>query len=144
MNFYKQNKIFEKNTSDFENLNKIKIIKQKNKWYFEKNKELYNLSPNSIRRINLSPTISGADKLIENGCKIKNIIKKEIYLSYSESLFLNYDVSLELFDNLFDGWIYNVISNKINVMEGQKIWICNYMNLFYKDAPKIFYVRIDS
>ena len=102
MNFYKQNKIFEKNTSDFENLNKIKIIKQKNKWYFEKNKELYNLSPNFIRRINLSPTISGADKLIENGCKIKNIIKKEIYLSYSESLFLNYDVSLELFDNLFD------------------------------------------
>lgn len=144
MNFNKNHKIFEK-TIENNDQKKIVIKKIQNKWYFEKNNQLYNLSPNHIRKLTLSPIISGADALINKGCEIKNINNtKEIILLFSEEFFLNCDVRLELDDSLLDGWTYNVISEKIIVMEGQKVWACDYLNLFYEKAPKIIYIKLES
>jgi hypothetical protein len=128
------------------NINKIFINKDSNNtWYFEKDKEKYNLSPSTIAELSYSPLIAGADRAIAFGCKQKNInFDNGIYLYFSTEMFFDCDISLELSDNLFGGWIYNAYSENIKVDNGQKIWACDYLRLYYKDPPNKIYLKIDK
>ena len=142
---YKNHTIFGEKKEDF-SLNKTFVfINNQGQWCFEKDKKYYNLAPSEITRASLPPIAAGADQLIKNGCSLKNIsYEKGVYIVFSEEEFLNYDVKLEYNDQLFDGWLYNVQSDKIKVDRGQKIWACNYLNLYYKDPPRTLYLKLES
>lgn len=144
MNF-KNHSIFEPKK---ENNTIKKIFVKKNKrgdWCFEKDGKFYNMSPAEITKSSFSPIVAGADRLIKYGCKLKNInYINGIYLYFSEEEFLNCDVRMEFEEKLFDGWLYNVFSEKINVEKGQKAWACNYLQLYYQNPPKKVYLKIEE
>jgi hypothetical protein len=129
-----------------EHINKIFIKKnKKGEWSFEKNGQFYNMSPAEITKYSFSPIISGADKLINNACKIKNInSNKGMYLYFSEEEFIDCDVRMEFDEKLFDGWLYNIYSEKISVDKGQKAWACDYLKLYYKEPPKKVYLKLEK
>lgn len=136
-----KNSIFNKK---IESTNKIFISKSNNYWSFKKDNKSYTLSPSSAVRINLSPIILGADKAILNACKLKNINPDNgFYLIFDTNEFLDCDIRLEYKDKMFDGWIYNIFSEKLKIDETQKIWACDYLNLYYENPPKKIYIRIE-
>jgi hypothetical protein len=121
------------------------FINAQGNWCFEKDKKHYNLSPPEITRISLPPIASGADLLIKNACLLKNIdYRNGIYILFNENEFINYDFKLEYCDKLLDGWLYNVYSDKFKINNGQKIWACSYLDLYYKNPPKTFYIELQS
>jgi hypothetical protein len=141
---YKNHTIFgeKKENND---INKVFINKdQKGNWYFQNDKGKYILAPATLTEFSLSPLVAGADKAIQFGCKSKNLDSKDgLYLYFSEEQFLDCDIRLELKNNFFDGWIYDAFSENIKTEAGQKIWACNYLNIYYDNPPKIIYLKLD-
>lgn len=136
-------KIFESNEQN--NLEKVFIYKSSNNiWSFKKDNKSYGLTPALITKMTLSPSVASTDRIIQDVCKIKNIDNPEngFYLYFSEDVFFDCDVRLEYKDTLFDGWIYDVYSENLEVNESQKIWACTYLKFYFDDPPKIVYLKI--
>lgn len=140
-----KNSIFEKNIEK-SNIKKIYLNKENSIWYFEDEfKKRHTLAPAKIVEMTISPLVAGVDKAIFFACKNKNIDSKNgLYLYFSEEEFIDCDFKLEFYQNFFDGWIYNVFSEKIKLDFGQKVWACSYLKLYYSEPPKVIYLKIES
>lgn len=138
--------IFEKDKEDSD-LKKVFIYKSSNNiWCFKKDNYSYGMSPALITQMSLSPIIASTDRVIQVSCSLKNITEPEkgFYVYFSESRFLDCDVRLEYKDTLFDGWVYDVFSENLNVDETQKIWACPYLNFYFNSPPKIIYLKLSK
>lgn len=146
MNFKKHTIFGEKKEQEEKDVNKILIKKnKKGDWYFNKKGNIYNMSPPEIAKNSFSPIVAGADRLIKAGCSLKNIdYKNGIYLYFSEQEFINCDIRIEFDEKLFNGWLYNVYSEKIKVDNGQKVWACSYLKLYYDNPPRKIYLKLES
>lgn len=142
---FKNHTIFGERKDD-QNIKKIFIKKNsRGDWCFEKDGQYLNMAPAQITKMTLSPIVAGADRLIKYGCELKNInYDKGIYLYFSEEEFMHCDVRMEFDEKLYDGWLYNVYSEKISIEKGQKAWACSYLSLYYENPPKKVYLKIES
>jgi hypothetical protein len=137
-------------TTDIEDYKKIgvevlRIYKESNRWVFKKDGHVYDMAPADIVKQMLSPTILGANRVIEVGCKIKGIKNPEdgFYLLFSPNYFPNSDVKLLLNEVKFNGWTYSIESLNLKVPEVvESIWVCPYMGSYYKEPPKTLYLRV--
>jgi|694.fasta_scaffold66707_6 hypothetical protein len=139
--------IFEKNEDPDSKLNKVFIYKSSNNiWSFKKDGRSYGMTPALITQMTLSPIVASTDRVIQNVCSLKNIQNPcdGFYINFSTDIFSDCDVRLEYKDTLFDGWIYDVFSEKLKVDETQKIWACTYLNLYFEKPPKTVYVKISE
>ena len=139
----------ENNRSDLEKLgiNSFKVSKSDGRWVFEKNGKKYDFAPAQITDAALSPVVVGADRLINLGCKSKNVQDYEngFALLVSNNYFPACDVRLEYKEPLYDGWLYDVYSENLQgVMKGQQTWICPYIKFYYEEPPKILYLKMAS
>jgi hypothetical protein len=138
------------NKQDIEEYKKIgvevlRIYKDKRRWVFKKDGHVYEFAPADIVKTMLSPTILGANRVIEVGCKIKGIRNPEggFYLLFSTSYFPNSDVKLLYNEIKFNGWTYSVESLNLKVPEVvESIWVCPYLGSYFKEPPQTLYLRI--
>lgn len=139
-------KIFDKEEKKEEFIKKIFINKNaKGIWYFENESGRHNLAPAALAQLSMSPLIAGADRAILFGCKQKNINPENgIYLYFSENEFIDPDIRLEFNQKLFEGWVYNVFPEKIKTDPNQKIWACNYLQMYYKNPPQKIYLKLEK
>lgn len=124
----------------------ILIYKSKENWVYNKDGREYNMAPAQAINSLLSPTILGANKIIEAGCHLKKINNPEsgFYLLFSTNYFPNCDVKLNFKEIKFDGWVYSIESINLNVPSiVESIWVCPYLSLHYnKGVPKVLYLGI--
>ena len=93
----------------------------------------------------MSHLIIGVDKLVMAGCQAKKFNTANGFnLLFSETYFPNADVKLNYREVKAQGWIYDIEPLNLNVMDGQAAWICPYMQMFYKEAPKTFYIKLEE
>lgn len=124
----------------------IRIYKSKNRWLFKKDGHEYDMAPADAVRAVLSPTILGANRVIEVGCNIKGIKNPEngFYLLFSPTYFPNSDVKLNFKEIKFEGWVYSIEGLNLtvpNVVES--IWVCPYLAMHYtKEVPNTLYLRV--
>ena len=138
---FKKNSIFYKKE---EKNNKVYIYKNKN-WFFVVNNKEYSLAPAGIVSFSMSPVIKGANDLIELASKyeVDKKLEKGFYVYFSNEESLDYDAMFELDKTYQNGWVYNVNFKKIKINNILKVYACDYLKLFYNDAPKIVYVTIE-
>jgi hypothetical protein len=137
------------NRSDLEKLgiNAFKVFKSGGRWVFEKGGKTYDFAPAQITDASLSPVVVGADRLINLGCKSKNMADYEngFVLLVSNNYFPSCDVRLGYKEPLYDGWLYDVYSENLQgVMAGQQTWICPYIKFYYTEPPNILYLKMIS
>jgi len=124
----------------------IRIYKSNNSWLFKRDGREYNMAPSEAVRAVLSPTILGANRLIEVGCGLKGISNPEngFYLLFSTGYFPNCDVKLTFKEVKFDGWVYSVEGLGLEVPKVvESIWVCPYLSAHYRSGvPKILYLRV--
>lgn len=137
------------NRSDLEKLgiNSFKVSKSGGRWVFEKDGRKYDFAPAQITDAALSPVVVGADRLINLGCKSKNMpdYEKGFMLLVSNNYFPACDVRLEYKEPLYDGWLYNVYGENLQgVMADQQTWICPYIKFYYPDPPIKLYLKMIS
>lgn len=128
-------------------VNAVKCLQKNNRWVFAKDNSFYDMAPANITDYLLSPIVFGADKLIQIGCKLKNIHNPEdgFLLLFSENYFPNADVKLNFSENKFDGWIYKVESLNIKgLLPDQGAWICPYMKFYYDEPPQTLYLKLET
>jgi hypothetical protein len=139
------------NEADIEDYKKIgvdviRIYKSGGRWLFKKDGHEYNMAPADAVGASLSPTVLGANRVIEHGCNIKGIKNPEkgFYLLFSTQYFPNSDVKLTFKEIKFDGWVYSLESMSLQVPKiVESIWVCPYLGVYYaKGAPKNLYLRI--
>jgi hypothetical protein len=137
----RNNSIFYKKEDE---ANKIYIYKNKY-WTFVINGKEYSMNPAGVVSMSLSPMVKGANDLIESTLKYQIIKNPEngFYLIYSNEETLNYDIKFELDKSHHNGWIYDVKFKKIKTDVSLKVYACDYLRLFYSDAPKFVYVTIE-
>ncbi len=126
--------------------NVLEVFLRHDKWVFKYKNSFYDLAPAQIMEVVLSPLIIGVDKLVMAGCQAKKIDKPEngFNLVFSETYFPNADVKLNYREVKSQGWIYDIESLNLKVMEGQAAWICPYMQMFYKEPPKTFFIKLEE
>jgi len=141
------------NESEIEDYKKIgveviKIYKSRNSWVFKRDGREYNMAPSEAVRSVLSPTILGANRVIEVGCNLKGIKNPDdgFFLLFSNDYFPNSDVKLSFQEIKFDGWVYSLEGINLDVPKiVESIWVCPYLGLHYtKGVPKTIYLRILS
>ena len=135
--------------TDFEKIgvHTIRPFKKDGRWVFQKDGKTWEMAPGQLTDATLSPIIVGADRMILNGCALKNIPNPEngFLVLFSEQWFPGCDVKLAFKENKFDGWLYDVESQSLNgVMPGQGAWICPYMKMYYKEPPKTLYLKMEA
>jgi hypothetical protein len=135
--------------SDFDKIgvNTVKCQKRNDRWVFLKDNVYYDMAPANITDYLLSPIVYGADRLINIGCKLKNIKNPEsgFLLLFSENYFPNADVKLEFSENKYDGWTYKVNSlNLQGLLPDQGAWICSYMKFYYEKPPQSLYLKLEN
>ncbi len=139
----------EDNKSDYEKLgiNAFRVFKSDNRWVFERNGKKYDFAPAQVTDSALSPVVVGADRLINYGCKTKNVpdFENGFILLVCNDYFPACDARLEYKEPLYDGWLYNVFAENLKgIMEGQQTWICPYIKFYYTDPPNILYLKMIS
>jgi hypothetical protein len=141
---------FENNTkTEFDKIgvNTIRPFKKNGRWVFNKDNKTWDLAPAQLTDASLSPIVLGADKLISNGCKAKNIQNPEngFLILFSEQWFPGCDVKLIFKENKFDGWLYDVESQNLQeLMPGQGAWLCPYIKMYYENPPQNLYLKIEE
>lgn len=124
----------------------IRIYKSTNSWVFKRDGHEYNMAPAEAVRAALSPTVLGANRVIEAGCKLKGIRNPEngFYLLFSTGYFPNCDVKLTFKEIKFDGWVYSVEGVNLEVPKVvESIWVCPYLSIHYnKVVPETIYLRV--
>lgn len=128
------------------NVEAIKIEKNKKAWVFRRNGRIYDMAPADVVKSSLSPTVFGANKVIDAGFKIKGIKDADsFYLLFSQEYFPKADVELIFSEIKYDGWIYNIKGLNIKVPEVvTSIWICPYLGTHYKETPKHLFLRMEE
>lgn len=133
--------------NEFEKIgvNVLQVSLKDGKWVFEHKNSFYDLAPAQIMDVVLSPLIIGVDKLVMAGCQVKKIKPENGFkLLFSETYFPNSDVKLNYREVKAQGWIYDIESLNLQVMRGQAAWICPYMQMYYTEPPKTFYIKIEQ
>jgi hypothetical protein len=124
----------------------VRIYNSGGRWLFKKDGREYNMAPSDAVGVSLSPTVLGANRVIEHGCKLKGIKSPEdgFYLLFSTQYFPNSDVKLNFKEIKFDGWVYSLESMTLQVPKiVESIWVCPYLGVYYaKGPPKTLYLRI--
>jgi len=125
----------------------IRIYKKSsNDWVFRRDGHEYNMAPAEAVRSSLSPTILGANRIIEAGCSLKNIKNPEngFYLLFSTEYFPYSDVKLNFKEVKFEGWVYSLEGLNLQVPSiVESIWICPYLAVHYnKGIPNTLYLRV--
>lgn len=143
------NNLFKDHKTEFEKIGVHVVVpyKKKDAWFFKYNNKDYPLAPSPIVAGSLSPIIIGADNFIKVGCEAKGINNPEkgFNLLFSSEYFPTCDVKLKLQDYFFDGYIYLVEPvNYANVMPGQSVFMCSFINLYYKTPPKELFLKAES
>lgn len=122
----------------------IRIYKENNRWLFKKDGHAYDLAPSLAVKAMLSPTILGANRVIEVGCQLKGIKNSEngFFLLFSRDYFPNSDVKLTFKEVKFEGWVYNVEGLNLAVPKVvESIWVCPYLGTYFSQAPNALYLR---
>ena len=135
--------------SDFEKIgvHVIKPFKKGTDWIFTYDGQEYLMAPAQIVTAALSPVIVGVDNFIKIGCEAKNIKNPEdgFNLLFSTEYFPTCDVKLVFKENFYDGYIYTVEPiNYMNVMPGQSVFMCSFINIYYKSQPKELYLKAEQ
>lgn len=135
--------------TEFEKIgvNVIKPFKRLNEWFFIYNNIEYPMAPAQIVSGTLSPIILGTNNYISSVCEIKQIKNHEngFNLLFSTEYFPTCDVKLTYKDHFYDGYIYSVEPlNFLNVLPGQSIFICSFVNFYYNSLPKELYVKAEA
>jgi hypothetical protein len=105
------------------------------------------MAPASFTEYILSPMIIGVDRLINIGCKMREIKNPQngFWMLFSENYFPNSDVLFEFIEQKYDGWIYKVSEmNLKGLTPDQSAWICPYMKFYYPEPPEKLYLKIES
>lgn len=129
------------------NVEVIRIEKNNNSWVFKRNGRIYDMAPADLVKASLAPTVLGANRIIDAGCKIKGIKNpdKGFYLLFSHEYFPKADVKLEFLESKYEGWIYSVQGLNIEVPEVvTSIWVCPYLGIHYKEIPKNLFLRMEE
>ena len=137
----------EKNEFEKIGVNVIEPFKSKDRWIFKKNGQIYDLAPAGATQFVLSPLVVGVDKLVGIGCKLKEIKNPEegFLLLFSKDYFANADVKFVLKEPSLNGWIYDVEPlNFVDILPGQKAWICPYLTMYFEKPPQELYLKIES
>lgn len=137
------------NKSDFEKIGVHVVVpfKKNGAWYFKYENKDYPLAPSPIVSGSISPIILGADNFIKIGCESKGIKdpEKGFNLLFSCEYFPTCDVKLKLHDYFFDGYVYNVEPmNYTDVIPGQSVFMCSFINLYYKTPPKELFLKAEA
>jgi len=137
------------NKTDFDRIgvNTITCLFHQGRWKFRREGALFDMAPAELTDYVLSPCIIGADRLIQIGCKLKNIQNYEqgFLLLFSENYFPNADVKFTYSQPKYDGWIYKVEElNLKGLMPGQEAWICPYMIFYYDKPPESIFIKIEE
>lgn len=125
----------------------VKPFKKGNEWFFSHNDNEYPMAPAQIISSNLSPIILGADNFIKIGCDAKKINNPEngFNLLFSSEYFPTCDVKLTYKENFFNGYIYLVEPiNYMDVIPGQSVFMCSFVNLYYSSPPKEIYLKAEA
>jgi hypothetical protein len=140
------NKDEEKTEFDKIGVNVIKPYRKDGRWVFDKDGHIYDMAPAGITDAVLSPMILGGDRLITAAAQAKGICNPEngFQLLFSENYFPGCDAKFTLQEDRFDGWVYSIESENFQVAQGQQAWVCSYMKLYYAQAPKVLYLKMES
>lgn len=125
----------------------IKPFKKGNEWFFVHNDDEYPMAPAQIVSASLSPIIVGADNFIRIGCEAKNIKNPQdgFNLLFSTEYFPTCDVKLVFKENFFNGYVYTIEpSNYTNVIPGQSVFMCSFINIYYKTPPREIYLKAEQ
>ena len=135
------------NKSDFEKIgvSVIRVFVSNGRFCFKHKETLYDLAPAQFMNFVLSPLVIGVDKLVQFGCKKKNLcVEQGVNLLFSTEYFPNADVKFNYRNDKADGWIYDIESLNLEVMQGQAAWICPYMKFFYSEPPNCLYLKLEE
>lgn len=124
----------------------IRPFQKNGRWLFVKDNKEYDMAPAEIMNVILSPVIVGVDRLINAGCALKGISNPQngFLLLVSTEYFPGCDVKLTYKETKFDGWIYDISSENLDIPIGQSSWICPYMTIYYSKPPKILYIKMET
>jgi len=148
--------IFERESKkdfDFEKdilgLQMVRPYKHEGRWVFDDQEGLRrDIAPAGATVATLSPIVVGADRLIMEGTRRKGIENPEsgFRLYFSDKAFPDADVEFRWERECYDGHIYNVLpcGDKIAIPSDQQAWICPYLMLYYKQPPKILFLKIEA
>jgi len=134
--------IFEK--SNHIGIPEFDIIRKNKNYYILKNGWTFDMSPPLIAKINLPPNVKGVDSFISEGQKIKNIKGDRLKLLVNKEWFLECDVKVEYFKKEFDGWIYKIKSESMQINSIIDIWVCSYLKNFFKETPNQLYLKLEK
>lgn len=121
---------------------KIPINKDKGNLFLFHNGWSYDMSAPPVLELNFSPTTQSVDKFLKYCCDLKKI-NGNFFMEIQDDWFFFYDAFLEFDCSYFNGWLYKIKSEKINIPHNH-VWICPYMKLFFDIAPKKLYVRVEE
>lgn len=121
----------------------IPVIKNKNKFFINYQGRSYDLSPSIATQMNMSPNIMGVDKIIAEAIKIKKINTNNFNLNVSLDYFLKCDISMAFDKKLYNGWVYITKPESLSFYNEQKVWVCPYLKIFYKEPPRELFLKID-
>jgi len=134
--------------TEFEKIgvNTIRPFMVSSEWFFNYKNKDYPLAPSPIVSGTISPIIIGADSFIRMGCEAKNIKNPEqgFNLLFSEEYFPTCDVKLEFKDYFFDGYVYLIESQNFTGSTPHSVFLCSFINMFYKSPPKYLYLKAES
>jgi hypothetical protein len=117
------------------------------KWLFNYNGTSYPFAPAIATNAVLAPLVAGADKIIQVGADLKGITKCEegVVLVFSGEYFPGADAKFTLLEGQFDGHVYDVEPlNLEGIPQGQKAWVCPYINLYFDEPPKTLYLKLEA
>lgn len=135
----------EKTDFDRIGVNVVRPYKHQGQWVFERDGNRYHMAPAGMTDAVLSPTVVGADRLINAACTVKGIEPDSGFnLLFSENFFPGCDVRFDYRETRFDGWVYDVQGVNMVVMQGQQAWVCPYLSFYYKEPPASIYLKVEA
>ena len=147
----------EKPQNDFEfettvgGLSFIKPYKHNGAWVWDDDAgNRRNFAPAGSVSMGLSPIVIGADRLISEAARQKEISEPEkgFLLFFSEEPFPEADVEFQWVEQRYTGDIYNVIQFgepcAFQLLSGQQAWLCPDLRTHYEVPPQRLFIQIES
>jgi hypothetical protein len=122
----------------------FRILSKNGELYLYKDGWTFNLSPPEIVKFSLPPYVEGVDWFVRAAAKIKGVSSEYMKISFHDQLFMGCDASLDGPERSYEGWIYSVKDEFLGIEPDRKIWICEHMKIYFKNAPNKIFVSLEA